>query len=539
MFAKRKIIRLKTALLLLSVIAVPVLVAAQHGMESEHGARSNQQAEKERELKESVHAKLDCSDCHGEMEMMMSERAVDPIITCGRCHQPSLSAYLPSVHAVAARRNIPHAPTCVECHGSHSVKAISNPRSPTSKLLVSIETCGRCHGSVSLSRMHRLPADVVPDYQQSFHGLYAALGDQRVANCASCHSYHDIRPSRDRLSTVNKANLQRTCGACHKGATATFATGGIHHRPDTLGHRLVDWARAMYLMMITVVIGLMLLHNGVDFWGRLRDRLGRWRVRQTETRSEAVSATSARRGDLGSYVRFTVNERVQHWIHAASFVLLAITGFALQFGWRVPGLDAEQGALTRAFAHRAAAVVFMGLAIYHVGYMLFTRRGWFNLRALLPRIRSVRDVICSCAACIRLGPPSRADWRDLIQTVKYNLGLVKTRPIMGRFTYGEKMEYFALVWGSIIMIGTGLILWFEVPFLNRFRYWAFDLATMVHYYEGVLATLAIIVWHFYYTIINPDVFPLSQAMITGKLTSEEMEREHPLELPAKNNSREN
>lgn len=534
--------RRKAIALVLLAMTAPVWVLAQHGMESEReGGDSNQQAVKERELAQSAHKNLDCSDCHGEMEMETGG-GVDPVETCGSCHKQALNAYRPSVHAVAARRGIPHVPTCVECHGSHAVKATTNPLSPASKPRASGETCARCHGSVSLTEMHRLPANVVPDFQESFHGLSAALGDQRVANCASCHGYHEIRPSRDPLSTVNAANLRQTCGACHKGATATFATGGVHHRPDTPGHRLVDLARAMYLMMITIVIGLMLLHNGVDFWGRLRDRWTRWRERGKRLKpSEQSSISAAADGDLKSvqelafdktstHLRFTLNERVQHWTLAASFGLLALTGFALKFGWRIPGLEAQQGALTRGFAHRTTAVVFVALAIYHLGYMTLTQRGRFNLRAFLPRIRSVRDLICSCAACIRLGPPSRADWRDLIQTVKYNLGLASSRPIMGRFTYAEKMEYLALVWGSVIMIITGLILWSEVRFLNRFQYWAFDLVTVVHYYEAVLATLAIVVWHFYYTIFNPDVFPLSKAMVTGRLGREEMEREHALEL---------
>ena len=82
------------------------------------------------------------------------------------------------------------------------------------------------------------------------------------------------------------------------------------------------------------------------------------------------------------------------------------------------------------------------------------------------------------------------------------------------------------------MIVTGLILWFETPFLNRFPYWAIELATSVHYYEAILAALSIIVWHFYFTIFNPDVFPLSKTMITGEIDREEMERNHSLELRA-------
>jgi hypothetical protein len=93
------------------------------------------------------------------------------------------------------------------------------------------------------------------------------------------------------------------------------------------------------------------------------------------------------------------------------------------------------------------------------------------------------------------------------------------------------MEYWALVWGTIIMVVTGLALWFAIPFLNRFPYWALDLFRTVHLYEAILATLAIVVWHLYATIINPDVFPLNRAMTRGTLTHEEMLREHPRDLP--------
>ena len=152
------------------------------------------------------------------------------------------------------------------------------------------------------------------------------------------------------------------------------------------------------------------------------------------------------------------------------------------------------------------------------------------VRAMMPRFDRPANVVCAVCSCMRLGPPSAADWRDLVQTVRYNLGRTNVRPRFGRFTYAEKMEYFALGWGGAVMILTGLALWFEVPFLNRFPFWGFQLATVLHYYEAVLATLAIVVWHFYFTMFNPDVFPISKAMITGEVTREEMAREHPREL---------
>jgi cytochrome b subunit of formate dehydrogenase len=383
---------------------------------------------------------------------------------------------------------------------------------------VAEETCARCHASVRITEMHNLPIQVVEDFRGSFHGLAAAAGDRRVANCASCHGYHEIRPSSSPLSRTHPANLGQTCGQCHPGAGERFAQGGVHHITKSWGHRLVDWVGSMYAGMIAVVVGLMAVHNGVDFQRRWRDRHHREPVAAAEPGPE--------------YLRFTVNERIQHWLAAASFVTLVLTGFALRFGWRLPWVAGEAQQMTRATIHRGAAVLFMGLAVYHLGYLVLTARGREMARAILPRLRNVVDLACCGGACMWIGPPSTSDWCELIATVKYNLGLARVRPAYGRFTYWEKMEYWALVWGTIVMVTTGLVLWFETPFLNRFPYWAFELFRTVHFYEAILATLAIVVWHLYATIVNPDVFPLNRAMTRGTLTYEEMQREHPLDLPA-------
>jgi cytochrome b subunit of formate dehydrogenase len=287
---------------------------------------------------------------------------------------------------------------------------------------------------------------------------------------------------------------------------------------EPLGTGWLTWRRRCYRMMIVTIIGLMLLHNGSDLFRRWSDQ-----------RAHGAAAPPAGAADR-MYLRFTLNERVQHWTLASSFIVLAVTGFALKFKWSMPWVSAQGAATIRGQAHRIAAVTFMGLALYHLGYLLLSQRGRKTIRDMLPNLKRVANVCCCLASCIRLGPPSTSDWRDLIANVKYNLGLSRVRPRFGRFSYIEKMEYLALVWGAVVMIGTGLALWFEVPFLNRFPFWSFELATVVHYYEAALATLAILVWHFYFTVFNPDVFPVSKAMITGKLNREQMESEYPLEL---------
>lgn len=540
---------LKAALLSVWVLGSPVWLAAQHEAGRE-GATSARQGTQSRGLAQSVHRNLGCADCHGEAEHggdmggggEMGERRPDPVNTCARCHVQAMAAYAPSVHAEAFRRGTANSATCVACHGSHSVTAVGSPQSPVSHLRVSQDTCARCHEPARAAFAGRQPS-VVTDYRQSFHGLSLALGDQRVATCVGCHNNHEIRPARDPLSTVSPPRLHQTCAACHAGTAPGFAAGGVHHNPTLPGHRSVDIVGFMYLMTIVLVVSSMLLHNGLDFWGRLRERRTP-RSPATPTRSapgaqqplappaagDADGPAQAAAAAGPTHLRFTITERVQHWTLAASFGLLALTGFALVYAWRIPFVEAQQGAILRGLLHRAAAVVFIALSVFHVGYVLLTRRGRENLHATLPHAHSAHDWFCRFAACVRMGPPSRADWRDLVQTVKYNLGIVPTRPAMGRFTYAEKMEYLAMLWGSGVMIVTGLILWSEVPFLNRFPYWTYDLVTTVHFYEALLATLSVFAWHFYYTIYNPHVFPLATTMMTGRISHEDMERDHALEL---------
>jgi len=210
----------------------------------------------------------------------------------------------------------------------------------------------------------------------------------------------------------------------------------------------------------------------------------------------------------------TRNERVQHFLLASSFIILVITGFMLKFpnAWWVlwlRGLFPEVLLDLRGLLHRIAAVVMTADAIYHLYYIIFTERGRQFLRDVMFRTK---------------------DLKDMIQMVKYNLGRAKERPRFARFNYIEKSEYWALIWGTIMMTVTGIALWFENQFINLFSKFFIDVCETLHYWEAWLAFLAIVVWHFYYVIFNPDVYPMNLTWLTGTITEEEMEHEHPLEL---------
>jgi cytochrome b subunit of formate dehydrogenase len=214
------------------------------------------------------------------------------------------------------------------------------------------------------------------------------------------------------------------------------------------------------------------------------------------------------------YLRLTSNERIQHLNLLINFSILVITGFALKYPeafWASPIADVPLGMTFRGFLHRLAGMAILTLGGYHMLYLIFTGRGRKIAVDMIPGLK---------------------DAKDLWETLKNNFFI--NRPAkeikMGRFNFREKLEYFGLIWGTIVMTVTGFILWFKEMWLMFFPMWTFDVARAIHFYEAILATLTIIVWHFYSVIFNPDVYPMNWAWVTGFLTEHEMEQEHGLEL---------
>jgi formate dehydrogenase gamma subunit len=206
-------------------------------------------------------------------------------------------------------------------------------------------------------------------------------------------------------------------------------------------------------------------------------------------------------------MRMTRFERIQHVLLATSFFTLVITGFALKFpeSWPFAWLARlEHGYALRSLIHRGAAIVMVTSALVHVVY-LFTKRGRSTIVALLPGPRDLGEA-----------------WHNVL----FMAGRKSEPPAFGRFGYIEKAEYWALIWGTVVMTVTGLLLWFENQSLQLLSKWMLDLATLVHYYEAWLAFLAIVVWHIYQNVINPDVYPMNWTWITGRISGEQLRHEH-------------
>lgn len=214
---------------------------------------------------------------------------------------------------------------------------------------------------------------------------------------------------------------------------------------------------------------------------------------------------------MDSFTRFTLNERIQHIVFLLSFTVLIITGFSLTFNnfKAVEGLIALMGGFEiRSLIHRIAAVVMVGVSIYHIFYLSLTHRGREQLNEIIPKIKDVTD---------------------FINMLKYFVYLRKEKPKLGRFSYMEKAEYWAAIWGVVIMTITGFMMWFEDLTISYLSMLGFDIACVVHLLEAILASLAILVWHLYNVHFSPGNFPMNWSWLTGKISKEKMIEEHPLE----------
>jgi cytochrome b subunit of formate dehydrogenase len=300
---------------------------------------------------------------------------------------------------------------------------------------------------------------------------------------------HNILPSSDPRSTINHANLAKTCGQCHPGANEKFITSKVHldaaNKAD-MGTKVIGLISKFYIWMIVGVIGGMVLHNLLVFRKKLAlHRIGHPRI----------------------LFRMTLPQRVQHLTLLISFFTLVLTGFALRYpsSWLAMAFINEH---IRSLIHRIAGVVLIAVSMFHIWYVSTNPDGRQLIKDMLPDWKDVTDV------------------RDALL---YYLGVSEQRPMFRRFSYAEKAEYWALVWGMFVMAATGLMAWFKGFVGERVPGWWVDAAITIHWYEAILATLAIVVWHIYAVIFDPDAYPMNWAWFDGKMSIEHYEHEHPLD----------
>jgi len=435
-----------------------------------------------------------CNDCHstgGTAHRILSPgNPESPInhfnipFTCGKCHKSIENDYWEGIHGKLTARGETDSPVCTHCHGEHGIISPSDPRSPVNPVRIAEATCAPCHESAYLNEKYGAPLGRLKTFIDSYHGLKSKAGDVKVANCASCHGAHRILPKNDPASSIYPTNLQETCGHCHPGISEEMAMSDIHAAPGIAQNKIALFFQNIYIAAIFIIIGAMIIHWLVDLRKQLKNHLALKQIR-----------------------RMQMDEIWQHNFLMVTFIVLAITGFSLRYSdaWWVRLLFGWEGGFPlRGVIHRVSAVLFIMTSTWHFIF-LFSLRG----RKFFVDIFPVKE-----------------DFLQFYQMLKYNLDLTDKKPEFGRFSYIEKAEYWALVWGSVIMIITGFFLWFDNVAVQWFPKGFLDVMLVIHHYEAWLAVLAVAIWHFYSTIFNPVVYPMNPSWITGKIPEKIYRHEH-------------
>jgi formate dehydrogenase gamma subunit len=436
-----------------------------------------------------------CNDCHstgGTAHRILSPG--DPLSninhfvipnTCGKCHRAIEKDYWEGIHGQLTARGEVESPVCTHCHGEHQIISPDDPRSPVSHAKVAEATCAPCHESASLNEKYGIPVGRLASFIDSYHGLKSKAGDMTVANCASCHGAHRILPHTDVGSSIYPANLQDTCGHCHPGISEELAQSKIHEMGFAKMRGWPDFFAVLYMIVITLTVAGMLTYIGLDYRRQV----------QAVFRGKQVR-------------RMTGWDRAQHTVLLITFLLLVVTGFALRFSdawWSVILFGRDGGFPLRNLIHRISAVTLLLLSLSHLLYLRGARGREF-MRVIFP---SLDDLV------------------HFRQMLSYNLGRTDERPNFGLFSFMEKFEYWALVWGMIIMTVTGTMLWFDDYVVRVLPKGVLDVMLVIHYYEAWLATISILIWHLYSTVFSPAVYPMNPAWISGKMPVEQFRHEHP------------
>jgi cytochrome b subunit of formate dehydrogenase len=435
-----------------------------------------------------------CTDCHGSHLLISASESKSDINqlniahTCGQCHEEVSEKYSNSIHGKALAHGISDSPSCTDCHSEHLIQDVNDSDAAVRRSNQADDTCGKCHEDPAMSARYGLPLDVVKNYQDSYHGWANESGGEAAAVCVDCHNVHEIKSVLDPSSSIHADNKVETCGRCHDNTNKIFASSYSHILASE--KRMIhDWVRIIYIWAIVVILGGMFIHNLII----MIHEMGK---HYKETKKKPAVR------------RMTKNEVWQHLFLAVSFTGLAITGFALRFpnAWWVTmmtdlGLNEEN----RRIIHRIFALILVMASFYHIFYLIALKRGRLLLKGLLPGF---------------------SDAKEAMQNVGYYLGLRKKPPVFSMYDYTQKAEYWALIWGTVVMSVTGVILMFPDIATSFMPGWVVRVSETVHFYEAILAVAAIIIWHFFFEILLPKEYPMNWSWITGRMPKDVWEHHH-------------
>ncbi len=451
-----------------------------------------------------------CNDCHNthtfDIPLQGSKERTQWRLggaeLCGTCHTDQLEEYKESVHGkqIDEKKN-PKAAVCFDCHTAHSVTSTS---AATFKVQITAQ-CGNCH------------TESVASYKATYHGKITQLGYAGTAKCFNCHGSHGILRVDDPESTVAGENRLKTCQTCHnprKGlplATAGFATFLPHAVTNDFFKYPQMWLA--YKLMIGLLVGTFAFfwtHSALWFYREYKER----KERKGRPHVQVDALPEQYRGK--HFRRFTRTWRIAHLLFALSLMTLTITGMPLLYSnadWAYYVIKWVGGPGIAGWIHRGAALVFVGVFIWHLLYIgIRIGRDFKNFKLFGPHSMV----------------PNLADLRDIYAMFEWFLGQ-GPRPKFDRWTYWEKFDYWAPFWGVTIIGVSGLMMWIPAAVAVYLPGWVFNVAAIFHGDEAILAVVFLFTVHFFNNHFRPDKFPLDVVMFTGTVPLDEFRHEHALE----------
>lgn len=461
------------------------------------------------DMKQDVHSfgnAAACADCHNP-HYVVSFASSRPEVarTCAKCHKATFEKYAHSVHGNAMmREQNPDVPGCSDCHPAHATKKASD----MTFHLSSVDICAKCHGDAEKMKRYGVSSDVTQTYFEDFHGVSVAYQRKEgkvesfKPTCIECHGAHEIGKLDAANSIKIKGNLAKVCARCHPGATPQFSNAWLsHYVPSPSKAPLVYFVKLFYWVFIPFMIVGLLIQIALDLIHVVISRNGS---------GESLDSSPM-------VPRFSLLQRFEHFSVMVVFVVLAVTGIPQKFHesawaeWLIMNLG---GIETVRAIHRAAGIAFAAIAFGALFYDVVRLLGGKIMAAMVPTAK---------------------DFRDAILEIRYFLGLSMERPKFDRYDYRQKFEYWGLLFGGMVMVATGFVLYFPMTFASLLPGELIPVAKVAHSNEAMLALLVVITWHLYCAHLKPEYFPFDGSIFTGKISSKRMQEEHPLEWERQGN----
>ncbi|HLP07044.1 MAG TPA: hypothetical protein VK178_02695 [Opitutaceae bacterium] len=463
-----------------------------------------------------------CSKCHSDIHEITSHKDDKTAAArlCSQCHEHQAD-YFDSSHFKALAAGGHDSATCTDCHGLHAIAKVDNVAQGR---VFHTEACLKCHADTERMARNHVTAIAPQTFFESYHGKNVRLGyPERVAGCADCHNAHKVLPASDAGSNVHPANVVGTCAQCHQQASASFAKFAPHAEPSD---------RAKFPVLFWTAAGMTALMVGTFLFFWVHSLLWAFRafVDKKRRRVAEFFPSAARRAPVETssgdaeppagrkvYRRFRPVHIVLHLFVVVSFLGLALTGLPLKFsatGWGKALVDLIGGTARAGLIHRLCAIITFGYllaaCVMSVRFLFFDKRqkGGFVQRLFGP------ESLC----------PNFRDLRDLKAMFRWFF-FCGRKPAFDRWAYWEKFDFFAVFWGVAVIGSSGLLLWFPEFFGRFLPGWIFNVATIVHSDEALLATGFIFTIHFFNTHFRPEKFPMDFVIFNGEVTEEEMVHE--------------